>query len=54
MARSVLCVSDDQTVADAAHLLASKDVDSAPVVQDGVLRGFVTRADLVRRLMGNR
>jgi CBS domain-containing protein/mannitol/fructose-specific phosphotransferase system IIA component (Ntr-type) len=54
MARSVLCVSDDQTVADAAHLLASKDVESAPVVQDGVLRGFVTRADLVRRLMENR
>ena len=25
-----------------------------PVVEDGVLRGFVTRADLVRRLLGSR
>ena len=54
MARSVLCISDDQTVADAAHLLATRDVAGAPVVEDGVLRGFVTRADLVRRLLGSR
>jgi CBS domain-containing protein len=54
MARSVLCVSEDQTLADAAHLLASRDVERVPVVKDGVLRGFVTRADLVRRLLGSR
>jgi CBS domain-containing protein len=54
MARSVLCVSEDQTLADAAHLLAARDVERVPVVQDGVLRGFVTRADLVRRLLGSR
>ena len=54
MARSVLCVSEDQSLADAANLLATKDVERAPVVKDGVLRGFVTRADLVRRLLGSR
>jgi CBS domain-containing protein len=54
MARSVLCVSEDQSLADAANLLATKDVERAPVVKDGVLRGFVTRADLVRRLFGRR
>jgi CBS domain-containing protein len=54
MARSVLCISEDQTLADAAHLLATKDVERVPVVEDGVLRGFVTRADLVRRLLGSR
>ena len=54
MARSVLCVSEDQTLADAAQLLATKDVERVPVVKDGVLRGFVTRADLVRRLLGSR
>jgi CBS domain-containing protein len=54
MARSVLCVSEDQTLADAANLLAAKDVERVPVVKDGVLRGFVTRADLVRRLLDNR
>jgi len=54
MARSVLCISEDQSLADAANLLATKDVERAPVVKDGVLRGFVTRADLVRRLLGSR
>ena len=54
MARSVFCVSEDQTVADAAHLLTSRDVERVPVVADGVLRGFLTRADLVHRLLGSR
>jgi CBS domain-containing protein len=54
MARSVFCVSEDQTVADAAHLLTSRDVERVPVVAEGVLRGFLTRADLVRRLLGSR
>jgi CBS domain-containing protein/mannitol/fructose-specific phosphotransferase system IIA component (Ntr-type) len=54
MARSVLCISEDQTLAEAAHLLAKKDVDWVPVVKDGVLRGAVTRADLVHRLLGSR
>jgi CBS domain-containing protein/mannitol/fructose-specific phosphotransferase system IIA component (Ntr-type) len=54
MARSVLCVSEDQTLADAAQLLAARDVERVPVVREGVLRGFVTRADLVRRLLAGR
>jgi CBS domain-containing protein len=54
MARTVLCVSEDQTLADAAHLLTSRDVERVPVVADGVLKGFLTRADLVRRLLGSR
>jgi CBS domain-containing protein len=54
MARSVLCVSEDQTLADAAHLLTTREVERVPVVEEGVLRGFLTRADLVRRLLGRR
>jgi CBS domain-containing protein/mannitol/fructose-specific phosphotransferase system IIA component (Ntr-type) len=54
MARTVLCVSEDQSVADAAHLLAGKDVQSAPVVRDGVLRGIVTQGEIVRRLLDSR
>jgi CBS domain-containing protein len=54
MARTVFCVSEDQTVADAAHLLTSRDVERVPVVAEGVLRGFLTRADLVHRLLGSR
>ncbi|MFI5234913.1 MAG: CBS domain-containing protein [Gemmatimonadales bacterium] len=53
MARSVLCVSEDQSVADVASLMANKDLDRCPVVKDGRLTGFLTRADIVRKLVGN-
>jgi CBS domain-containing protein/mannitol/fructose-specific phosphotransferase system IIA component (Ntr-type) len=52
MARNVLCVSEDQSVAEVAQLLASKDVERVPVVEDGILRGFLTRADIVRKVLG--
>jgi CBS domain-containing protein len=51
MARSVLCLSEDQTLADVANLINSKDVDRFPVVREGIVVGFLTRADLVRRLI---
>jgi len=52
MARNVLCVSEEESVAEVAQLLASKDVERVPVVQDGILRGFLTRADIVRKVLG--
>jgi len=51
MARSVLCLSEEQTLSDVANLMNSKDVDRFPVVREGVVVGFLTRADLVRRLI---
>ncbi|HEU5262655.1 MAG TPA: CBS domain-containing protein [Gemmatimonadales bacterium] len=51
MARSVLCVSDEQTLSDVANLMNSKDVDRFPVVREGVVVGFLTRADVIRRLI---
>jgi CBS domain-containing protein/mannitol/fructose-specific phosphotransferase system IIA component (Ntr-type) len=51
MARSVLCLSEDQTLSDVANLMNSKDVDRFPVVREGVVVGFLTRADLIRRLV---
>jgi CBS domain-containing protein len=51
MARSVLCLSEDQTLADVANLINAKDVDRFPVVRAGVVVGFLTRADLIRRLV---
>jgi CBS domain-containing protein len=52
MDRSVLCVSEDQTLADVATMMVNKDVDRFPVVRDGILVGFVTRGDIVRRVLG--
>jgi len=51
MSRSVLCLSEDQPLADVANLMNSKDVDRFPVVREGVVVGFLTRADLIRRLL---
>jgi CBS domain-containing protein len=51
MTRSVLCLSEDQPLADVASLMNAKDVDRFPVVRDGVVVGFLTRADLIRRLV---
>jgi len=51
MARAVLCLSEDQTLSDVANLMSNKDVDRFPVVREGVVVGFLTRADLIRRLV---
>lgn len=52
MQRSVLCLSPDQTMAEVAQLLMNKDIARFPVTQDGRLVGFLTRADIVRKIVG--
>lgn len=52
MDRTVLCVSEDQTLADVATTMINRNVDRFPVVREGKLSGFLTRADIVRRLLG--
>ena len=51
MARSVLCLSEDQSLTEVANLMNSKNVDRFPVVREGKVVGFLTRADLVRKLV---
>lgn len=51
MSRAVLCVSEEQTLTDVANLMNNKDVDRFPVVREGVVVGFLTRGDLIRRLV---
>jgi CBS domain-containing protein len=53
MTRQVLCVSPDQPVAEVAAMMTNKDVDRVPVVRDGRLVGFLTRGDIVRKLIGS-
>lgn len=52
MDRSVLCISEDQPLSDAAALLVNKDLQRVPVVREGALVGVLTREDIVRRLFG--
>jgi CBS domain-containing protein len=53
MTRQVLCVSPDQPLAEVAAMMTNKDVDRVPVVREGRLVGFLTRGDIVRKLVGS-
>ncbi|MEP6990060.1 MAG: CBS domain-containing protein [bacterium] len=53
MNRQVLCVAPGQALAEVAALMSNKDVDRVPVVRDGRLVGFLTRGDIVRKLIGS-
>jgi CBS domain-containing protein len=53
MSRQVMCVAPEQPIAEVAALMSNKDVDRVPVVREGRLVGFLTRGDIVRKLIGN-
>jgi CBS domain-containing protein/mannitol/fructose-specific phosphotransferase system IIA component (Ntr-type) len=53
MMRQVLCVAPHQPLAEVAALMTHKDVDRVPVVREGLLVGFLTRGDIVRKLIGS-
>ena len=46
-------VAPEQPIAEVASLMSNKDVDRVPVVREGQLVGFLTRGDIVRKLIGN-
>jgi CBS domain-containing protein/mannitol/fructose-specific phosphotransferase system IIA component (Ntr-type) len=52
MTRQVLCVAPEQPLAEVAALMLNKDVERVPVVRNGQLVGFLTRGDIVRKLIG--
>lgn len=52
MTRSVLCVSEDQSLMEAANMMVNREVDQLPVVREGELIGFVTRDTILARLHG--
>ena len=52
MTRQVLGVSPDQPLSEVASIMVNKDVERVPVVEDGLLAGVLTRADIVRKLIG--
>jgi predicted transcriptional regulator len=42
MTRSVMCISEDQSMVEAANLMVNKGVSQVPVVRGGELVGFLT------------
>lgn len=53
MSRSVMGVSEEQGLVEAANLMVNKNVAQLPVVREGELIGFVTRDTLLKRLFGS-
>jgi CBS domain-containing protein len=53
MTRTVMCVSEDQALKEAANLMVNRDVEQLPVVREGELIGFVTRDSILRALYGS-
>ncbi len=52
MDKSVLCISEEHTLADVATMMVNKDVSRFPVVRGGVLVGMLTRDAVVGKLFG--
>jgi len=52
MSRSVLCVSEELGLSEAATMMVNKDVEQLPVVSGGALTGIITRAEIIRKLFG--
>lgn len=50
MTRAIMCVSEDQSLVEAANILVNRDLEEIPVVREGELIGFVNR-ELVLRLL---
>lgn len=52
MTRSVMCISEEQGIAELVSIMVNKDVERLPVVSEGRLSGFLTRGDILRKLFG--
>ena len=50
MTRTVLCVSENESLLEAATMMTNRDVEQLPVVREGRLVGFVTRDVVLRTL----
>jgi CBS domain-containing protein/mannitol/fructose-specific phosphotransferase system IIA component (Ntr-type) len=50
MTRSVICISEDQALAEVMSIMVTKDLERLPVVNEGKLTGFLTRGDILRKL----
>ena len=52
MTRSVLCVSEEQALPEAANVMVNRDVEQLAVVKEGEFIGFITRDSVLRKLCG--
>ncbi|NNM33472.1 MAG: CBS domain-containing protein, partial [Gemmatimonadetes bacterium] len=48
MTRSVLCVSEEQTLLEASRAMIGRDVGQLPVVREGEMIGFLDRVTVMK------
>ena len=53
MTRSVMCVSEEQSLLEAASIMANRDTAHLPVVREGELVGFLKRSEVLRALVAS-
>ncbi len=51
MQRTVMCVNDTESLGDVVRLMLDKELERLPVTREGQLVGFLTRGDIIRRLL---
>lgn len=51
MERTVMCVKEDERLANVVRLMLDREIERLPVVREGQLVGFLTRGDIIRRLL---
>ena len=54
MVRSIMCISEDQSLVEAANLMVNKGVSQLPVVRGGELVGFLSVDSALHLLFGPR
>ncbi len=52
MSRSIMCVTEDESLRHAAQLMANRNVAQLPVVREGEIVGFLTRGGVLTALFG--
>ena len=50
MTRTVMCVSEGQSLIEAASIMVNRDVEQLPVIRDGEMVGFLTRGEVLKWL----
>lgn len=50
MTRTVMCISEEQSLIEAASIMVNRDVEQLPVIRDGEMVGLLTRREVLRWL----
>ena len=53
MTRTVMCVSEDQNLIEAASIMVNRGVEQLPVIRAGEMVGFLTRGEVLRWLFSS-